>query len=1322
MRKLILRRKCLLEKKGRYPLGRTLWMWLCCALPIIMLSGQLTAQTPDSWNNGQCAVNCNDHLNITLNEDGEALIDPMLVWEGGGGDVCWNYLDSVKVIVEGAMHITEVSDGVGNVLGGSTGSGVTFTSALLNCAHVGGNIDYNLEFYFDDGTQNNCWGTLLIEDKQAPTIGCADAFIFCNQDAAVESIGGPIVTDNCDTDITLTHTDVFTNLECDTPFENTLITGKIERTWTAVDDYGNQTTCLQNIYFEKATLDDVIIPADIELSCEQDPNNLELAGQPTINGSAINASDLCNIGVTFTDQEYPLCGGSQKIVRTWVIVDWCPYETGLTTTAAYLQIITLADTAGPSFTCPEDMTVNADQGSCGATVLLPAVDVTDNCSDYTIEIITPAGNITENGGLTPDVLGLGVHSVAYVATDACGNTTSCTVNVEVVDEVNPVAVCDEYTVLALDSNGGGQLCWQTLDDGSYDNCGIASYSIQRVDAPGTAFAECLSFDCADAGQSIEVILKVTDVSGNENTCIVIVDVQDKIDPIISCPSNITLECLQDYTDLVVTGEATAVDNCGTPNVTYADSLALNSCGTGAVFRRWTATDVQGTIASCMQTITIINSDPFVFEDITFPIDYEVGSCGAALDPENLPAEAAWPIVTEDACDQVAITYADDTLSVVGTACLKVLRIWTVVDWCQYEPNQTVPAGRWDHTQVIKIYNSEAPVILSECEDIYICGYEDDCGDVSVALSIDASDDCSSADDLNYSYTIDLHTDGDDDLSGNANDVTGVYPLGTHTIYWEVEDGCGNITACDYRFKISDCKKPSPVCINGLAAEIMPIPGAITLWATDFASSSSFDNCTPYEELIFSFSADTSDTNITFDCDHIGIQNLELWVTDADGNQDFCSTYVIVQDNQLACLDSGTELASISGTVETENQDMVENVTVAIGGSNDAPIVTGANGAFSFTELPTGSNYTVTPSKNLNHLNGVTTFDLVLITKHILGITLLDSPYKIIAADANRSNTVTTLDMVKLRRLILNIDTALSDGESWRFVDKDFVFPDMANPFATTFPEVYSINDMQSDEFASFVGVKIGDVNNSALVNSLMEASARRTKQGELIFTIADQKVKANETITVDFTAENFEDIAAFQFTLNFNADALEFVDFTAGDLTAMGVDNFGLHQTEKGIITCSWNDVKEIHVDKNVALFSLSFKANQAKVNLKDLLTMNSSVTTAEAYTATEVKDIALAFHTDKGQELIGGLELFQNTPNPFEKATTIGFNLKNADQVSLRILDLSGSVIKSYEGKYTSGYHEIQVDRDELPAVGMLYYQMKTSTETATRKMLLMN
>ena len=129
----------------------------------------------------------------------------------------------------------------------------------------------------------------------------------------------------------------------------------------------------------------------------------------------------------------------------------------------------------------------------------------------------------------------------------------------------------------------------------------------------------------------------------------------------------------------------------------------------------------------------------------------------------------------------------------------------------------------------------------------------------------------------------------------------------------------------------------------------------------------------------------------------------------------------------------------------------------------------------------GYNSTITPSKNINPLNGVTTYDLVLIQKHILGIELLDSPWKIIAADANQDGKVTTFDIITLRKLILGITTELPNGKSWRFAPKDYVFPNPLNPFQPPFPErieVPNTADPAPSHF-QFTGVKIGDVDFSA---------------------------------------------------------------------------------------------------------------------------------------------------------------------------------------------------------------------------------------------------
>ena len=93
----------------------------------------------------------------------------------------------------------------------------------------------------------------------------------------------------------------------------------------------------------------------------------------------------------------------------------------------------------------------------------------------------------------------------------------------------------------------------------------------------------------------------------------------------------------------------------------------------------------------------------------------------------------------------------------------------------------------------------------------------------------------------------------------------------------------------------------------------------------------------------------------------------------------------------------------------------------------------------------------------------------------------------IAADANKSGSITTFDIVELRKLILGIYQELPNNTSWRFVDKAFAFPNPNNPFQTTFPENISVASscMTSHMDDDFVGVKVGDVNGTAVANSLV---------------------------------------------------------------------------------------------------------------------------------------------------------------------------------------------------------------------------------------------
>lgn len=106
---------------------------------------------------------------------------------------------------------------------------------------------------------------------------------------------------------------------------------------------------------------------------------------------------------------------------------------------------------------------------------------------------------TQNGDLVTCIM---------TSNDSCALWPMDTSNVFVVaqtDTVSPVAICQSFQ-LQLDSMGNGTLTVQDIDNGSYDQCGIASTSLSQS-----------QFDCNDLGNA-SVVVTITDSSGNASTC------------------------------------------------------------------------------------------------------------------------------------------------------------------------------------------------------------------------------------------------------------------------------------------------------------------------------------------------------------------------------------------------------------------------------------------------------------------------------------------------------------------------------------------------------------------------------------------------------------------------------------------------------------------------------------------------------------------------------------------------------------------------------------------------------------------------------------
>jgi photosystem II stability/assembly factor-like uncharacterized protein len=218
--------------------------------------------------------------------------------------------------------------------------------------------------------------------------------------------------------------------------------------------------------------------------------------------------------------------------------------------------------------------------------------------------------------------------------------------------------------------------------------------------------------------------------------------------------------------------------------------------------------------------------------------------------------------------------------------------------------------------------------------------------------------------------------------------------------------------------------------------------------------------------------------------------------------------------------------TLSGSAQSHFGIPLPGVSVTANGVNG--VSTGPDGRFAIGGADPCIPYTLGATYQGDWLKGVSTFDLLLISRHILGLDTLPTPHRIIAADANRSGSVTTFDIVLLRRLILGIDTALSNNTSWRFMPSSVVFPNPIFPFQTPWPDtLQALPSGDGHDGLDFIGIKVGDVNGSA-TNNTVDAAERTLQKYPL--SISDTLVTADAPVWCTLWGD-LAQVAALQFTL-----------------------------------------------------------------------------------------------------------------------------------------------------------------------------------------------
>jgi hypothetical protein len=559
----------------------------------------------------------------------------------------------------------------------------------MACNYDEGNFtDDGSCFYAAEG--ESCGATCLF-DGFSPEVLASEASYTTTCEEAATDIREPVFADNCDDNLDVSYTDVVTAGDCEGSWT-------INRTWTAVDNNGNMASTEQVINVVDTTAPTFTVPAAMSVSCTGDASDL------TVTGDVTDASDACSNQVEVSHADaYSTdgCFANNVITRTWTATDACGNS------ASQTQIITLVDDNAPYFTSvPEGLTL-----ACGDEVPTANATAADACSDVTVTYTDAEGDMTCTGLMeiirtfeAMDACGNSAFATQVItfaddeapmgsvedATVACSDYSNDAEfgSYETSDNCS-AAVVVTWTESA-NTGTGAEGCFEVTRTYTFtDGCGNATTADQTIsvyddEAPMLSqvatevVLQCgeempAAPEATDNCSSVEVTFEdvengtscsgetsfirtytATDACGNVASVSVAISFNDTIAPTFTAPSDVTVECDTDLSNLAIVGNVMdAADVCSSGIfVEYEDAISTSegSClADNVVSRTWTVTDGCGNVSSAVQTITL--------EDTTGP----VVTFDANVSLENVATSELDDfegVEVEDACSDWTYTTTD----------------------------------------------------------------------------------------------------------------------------------------------------------------------------------------------------------------------------------------------------------------------------------------------------------------------------------------------------------------------------------------------------------------------------------------------------------------------------------------------------------------------------------------------------------------------------------------------------------------------------------------------------------------------------------------
>ncbi|MCB0519834.1 MAG: HYR domain-containing protein, partial [Saprospiraceae bacterium] len=476
--------------------------------------------------------------------------------------VCQN--TSIDLDAAGQINLAATDvDGGSTALGGI--ASMSISPNLLTCSDLGQNT-VTLTVVGNNNKQASCNAIVTVSDATPPTAQCKTATIFLNA-AGQTSLAATEVNDGSFDNCGVASLSVLPNtFSCANVGATTV-------TLTVTDVNNLVSTCISTV-----NVVDNVAPVAV---CKPHTVYLNASGNASMTAADIDggSGDACGIGSLSASKTSFACNNLGANTVTLAVTD----NNGKTVSCQ--ATVTVADTIAPMALC-KPATVYLDvAGQMNLAVTQVDGGSFDNCS-FTMSLSKTSFNCSE----------VGPNTVTLTATDASSNSHSCQATVNVVDNSPPTALCKPATVY-LNANGQASVTTAQVNNGSSDNCGIASLSV----LPN-------SFACANIGANT-VTLTVNDVNGNSSNCSATVTAVDNLPPTLVC-QNISIQldgnANASITPAQVFNASASGDNCGSINLVSVSPSQFDCGEIGPNTVTLTANDGHGNTATCTATVTVLD--------------------------------------------------------------------------------------------------------------------------------------------------------------------------------------------------------------------------------------------------------------------------------------------------------------------------------------------------------------------------------------------------------------------------------------------------------------------------------------------------------------------------------------------------------------------------------------------------------------------------------------------------------------------------------------------------------------------------------------------